>query len=95
MDKDDFELVINNIDKQPENIYNINDRLIFTENTDNVKYYSDTDNLGSVVIYNKLNNKIDKFNNVRKVSFDEEYMYLLYQSDNKYSVKKIKLANKN
>ncbi len=88
---DTFKLVIDNIEKQPEYIYNINNNLIFTENTDNLKYYSETDNLGSVVIYNKLNSNIEKFDNIRKVSFDEEYMYLLYQSNNNYSVKKIKL----
>ncbi len=89
--KSAFELVISDIEKQPEYIYNINNKLIFTENTDNVKYYSETDNLGSVVVYNKLNKNTEKFDNIRKVSFDEKYMYLLYQSNNNYSVKKIKL----
>ena len=91
MKKDTFELVISNIEKQPEYIYNINNNLIFIENTDNMKYYSETDNLGSVVIYNKLNSNTEIFDNIRKVSFDEEYMYLLKQTDNNYSVKKIKL----
>lgn len=91
MKKSAFELVISDIEKQPEYIYNINNKLIFTENTDNVKYYSETDNLGSVVVYNKLNKNTEKFDNIRKVSFDEKYMYLLYQSNNNYSVKKIKL----
>lgn len=91
MEKSAFELVISDIEKQPEYIYNINNKLIFTENTDNVKYYSETDNLGSVVVYNKLNKNTEKFDNIRKVSFDEKYMYLLYQSNNNYSVKKIKL----
>lgn len=91
MEKSAFELVVSDIEKQPEYIYNINNKLIFTENTDNVKYYSETDNLGSVVVYNKLNKNTEKFDNIRKVSFDEKYMYLLYQSNNNYSVKKIKL----
>ena len=91
INKDTFELVISNIEKQPEYIYNINNKLIFTENTDNIKYYSETDNLGSVLIYNKLNNSTEKIDDIRKVSFDEEYMYILYQSNNNYSVKKIKL----
>lgn len=91
MEKNAFELVVSDIEKQPEYIYNINNKLIFTENTDNVKYYSETDNLGSVVVYNKLNKNTEKFDNIRKVSFDEKYMYLLYQSNNNYSVKKIKL----
>ena len=84
IDKDTFELIISNIEKQPEYVYNINNKLIFTENTE-------TNNIGSVVIYNKLNNNIEKYDNIRKVSFDEEYMYLLYQSNKKYSVEKIKL----
>lgn len=87
MENDTFELIIKNIEKQPEYIYNTNNKLIFTENTDNI----DIDNLGSVIIYNKLNNDTEKFDNIRKVSFDEEYMYLLYQSNNNYSVKKINL----
>ena len=91
INKDTFKLVISNIEKQPEYIYNINNKLIFTENTDNIKYYSETDNLGSVLIYNKLNNNTEKIDDIRKVSFDEEYMYILYQSNNNYSIKKIKL----
>ena len=91
INKDTFELVISNIEKQPEYIYNINNKLIFTENTDNIKYYSERDNLGSVLIYNKLNNSTEKIDDIRKVSFDGEYMYILYQSNNNYSVKKIKL----
>lgn len=91
MEKDTFELLISDIEKQPEYVYNINNKLIFTENTDNVKYYNETDNLGSVVIYNELNNNVEKFNNIVKASFDEKYMYLLYQSNNDYFVEKIKL----
>ncbi len=91
MKTDNFELVVSNIEKKPDYIYNIDNKLIFTENTDNVSYGSDYDTLGSVVVYNKLNDKIQKYDKIRKACFDEEYMYLLYQSNKNYAVRKIKL----
>ena len=91
MDNDEFKLVLNNVDKTPEYVYNINNKLIFTENTDGIYYYSDDNDFGSVVVYNKTNKKIEKYNNIVKVCFDEKYMYLLYKSQKNYSVKKIKL----
>ena len=91
MDNDEFKLVLNNVDKTPEYVYNINNKLIFTENTDGIYYYSDDNDFGSVVVYNKTNKKTEKYNNIVKVCFDEKYMYLLYKSQKNYSVKKIKL----
>lgn len=93
MKDDTFELVISDVEKQPEYVYNMNNKLIFTENTDNVKYYSEIDNLGSVIIYNKQNNNIEIFTNIRKVSFDDDYIYLLNQSNNSYFVQKKSLMN--
>ena len=89
--KENFELIISDVEKQPVYVYNLNNKLIFTESTDNVKYNIDKDNLGSVLIYDKQTNNIEKYIDIRKVSFDENFIYLLYQSNNNYSVKKINI----
>ncbi len=89
--KENFELIISDVEKQPEYVYNINNKLIFTKNTNNIKYNIDKDNFGSVLIYDKQTNNIEKYDDIYKASFDENFMYLLYRSRNNYSVKKINI----
>lgn len=90
---DKFVLILSDVKNKPEYVYNINNRLIFTENTDNLKYYSEKDNLGSVIVYNIYNNDTIKFENIRKLSFDENYMYLLISKDEEYVVEKYELTS--
>ena len=65
--------------------------LIFTENTDNLKYYTSTDNLGTVLVYD--GKSIERFDGIRKVSFDENYMYLLIDANENYVVQKYDLKS--
>lgn len=84
LNNDKFNLILNDIKNKPDYVYNINNKLIFTENTDN-KY---NNNLGLVVIYDISSKSIEKFDSIRKVCFDENYMYLLI---NNYVVQKYQL----
>lgn len=86
-----FRLVVSNINDKPDYVYNINDKLIFTENTDNLKYYTSTDNLGTVLVYD--GKSIERFDGIRKVSFDENYMYLLIDAKENYVVQKYDLKS--
>lgn len=88
---DKFNLVLSDIKNEPEYVYNINNKLIFTENTDNLKYNTSNDNLGSVVVYDISSKDIEKFDGIRKVCFDENYMYLLINSTENYVVQKYEL----
>ena len=84
-------MVVSNINDKPDYVYNINDKLIFTENTDNLKYYTSTDNLGTVLVYD--GKSIERFDGIRKVSFDENYMYLLIDANENYVVQKYDLKS--
>lgn len=77
-DRDEFDLIVTNVPKQPEKIYHVNNTLIFTENDDNVGYVRD-DNLGSVLIFDTISKYTNNIKKVRKVSFDEEKMYVIIQ----------------
>lgn len=88
---DKFNLVLSDIKNKPEYVYNINNKLIFTENTNNLKYNTSNDNLGSVVVYDISSKDIEKIDGIRKVCFDENYMYLLINSTKKYVVQKYEL----
>lgn len=83
---DSFDLILDNIQKAPEYVYNMKDKLVFTENTDNLKYNSEINNLGYVTIYDKTTNKVEIFNNIRKFSFDERNIYLLIENNDDYLV---------
>ena len=75
-------MILDNIQKAPEYIYDMNNRIVFTENTDNLQNYV----LGSVTIFDKTTNKVETINNVRKFSFDEEKIYLLIENNNNYII---------
>ena len=91
MSSDGFKLILTNIKSEPEYVYNIGDKLIFTENTDNLEYKSSVDNLGSVLVYSLYTKNVEIFEKVRKVSFDENSMYLLIDSDGNYIVQEYEL----
>ena len=82
LNNNSFDLILDNIQKAPEYIYDMNNRIVFTENTDNLQNYV----LGSVTIFDKTTNKVETINNVRKFSFDEEKLYLLIENNNNYII---------
>ena len=76
------------------NVFKIKDNLIFVTNTENIKYRDDNiENRGTVCIVDDEHSSIgDGFEYVRKLSFDENYMYILNESnDEKYEVSKVEI----
>lgn len=92
-DNDKFDMILDNIKNMPEYVYNTNNKLIFTENTDNLKYYTEKNNLGSAIIYNVKSGEIQAYNNIRKFCYDEDFLYMMIDVGNKYYVEKIPYNN--
>ena len=88
-DSNTFEIVLDNIRSMPEKVYHMNDELIFTENTDNLVYLTEENNLGSVIVYNLKNKDIQTYVDVRKFCYDDKYLYLVIDKYDKYSIEKI------
>jgi len=86
---DTFNLVVSGIEREPDNVYVKNNKLIFTENTDNLYEKK----LGSVVVYDIYTKKLEQFNFINKLSFDENNMYLLIIDNQEYRVHKYTLVN--
>ena len=88
--KETFEILISGVDKKPEYIYKFNNKLIFMENMGN-DYYNPKEDLGSVIIYDTNKKDINKYKNIRDTIFDDEKMYLIYESWNRYKIRPIEL----
>lgn len=91
-DSDTFNLLLKNIENEPQELYNINNKLIFTENTNNLKYNMLYENLGSVVVYDLIKRReISQYKGIRNIFFDNNQMYLVVNGEKNYYVDKIDL----
>jgi len=96
MENDTIEELIDSVEKKPEYVYSLDNKLVFTENTNNLVYLeTDTNrNIGSVIIYDKENKKVERYSNIRKFARDDENIYMIRRENNQYYVDKIKFKNK-
>lgn len=86
-----FKVLIRDVDAAPEYVYNFEDKLIFTENTDNCRHLSDINNTGTVIIYDVSSRYAKHVDNIIKTSFDSKYLYMLIGNGSDYYIDKYAL----